>query len=196
VLSAAFRCDAPARCGAFDDERRRVAGDEGGRVRTRNARLSGSALRAIPCQQAAPACPPPACGRSSRACVSRSRRSLRAFRCGTWAVRFARLELERIARSSHRRAHRHLPVAARPRVGRRRRKERNMKVGARLNTKAGVRTDSASSHRPAHRHLPAATRRRVAALDERRIVADERSGRVYIILRRPGCVIDERARPR
>jgi hypothetical protein len=59
---------APARCGAVADERRVVAGD--GRVRTRNAHLSGSALRAIPCPQAAPPCPPPACGRSSRAGAS------------------------------------------------------------------------------------------------------------------------------
>jgi len=32
--TATFRCDAPARCGAFTDERRVVAGDEGGRVWT------------------------------------------------------------------------------------------------------------------------------------------------------------------
>jgi hypothetical protein len=32
VLIAAFHRDAPARCGAFGDERRVVAGDEGGRV--------------------------------------------------------------------------------------------------------------------------------------------------------------------
>jgi len=29
VLIATFRCAAPARCGAFADERRIVAGDEG-----------------------------------------------------------------------------------------------------------------------------------------------------------------------
>ena len=32
ALIATFRCDAPARCGAFADERRVVAGDEGGRM--------------------------------------------------------------------------------------------------------------------------------------------------------------------
>jgi len=31
-LIATFRCVAPARCGAFADERRIVAGDEGGRA--------------------------------------------------------------------------------------------------------------------------------------------------------------------
>jgi hypothetical protein len=34
LLVATFRCAALARCGAFVDERRIVAGDEGGRVRT------------------------------------------------------------------------------------------------------------------------------------------------------------------
>jgi len=45
LLIAAIRCDAPAYCGAFADARRIVAGDGGGRVRTRNARpvRSGSA---------------------------------------------------------------------------------------------------------------------------------------------------------
>jgi hypothetical protein len=31
VLTATFRCDAPARCGAFANERRVVAADGGGR---------------------------------------------------------------------------------------------------------------------------------------------------------------------
>jgi hypothetical protein len=50
VLIANFHRAAPARCGAFADERRVVAGDEGGRVRTRNAYPvpSGSAVRAPP----------------------------------------------------------------------------------------------------------------------------------------------------
>jgi hypothetical protein len=39
ALVAAFRCDAPARCGAFADERRIVAGDNGGRA-YRRARAS------------------------------------------------------------------------------------------------------------------------------------------------------------
>ena len=35
ALIATFRCDAPARCGAFANEHRVVAGDEGSRVRVR-----------------------------------------------------------------------------------------------------------------------------------------------------------------
>jgi hypothetical protein len=43
VPIAAFRCDSPARCGAFADERRVVGGDEGRRVWTRSARPVPSA---------------------------------------------------------------------------------------------------------------------------------------------------------
>jgi hypothetical protein len=54
VRIATFRCGAPARCGAFVDERRVAVGDGGGRVRTRDAHPvpPGSAVRAVSCPSA------------------------------------------------------------------------------------------------------------------------------------------------
>jgi len=45
ACASTFRCDAPARCDASADERRIVAGGEGGRVRTRKAHPARSGVR-------------------------------------------------------------------------------------------------------------------------------------------------------
>ena len=80
MLIATFRCAAPARCGAFADERRIVAGDEGGDVDADAKRASvrsGVQLRFWRT-------------RFSRSSGRQRRRGSRR------SIRFARLELERI----------------------------------------------------------------------------------------------------
>jgi hypothetical protein len=77
VLIATFRCDTPARCGAFADERRIVVGDEGGRADAkRSSSPWGSAV------------PPTLC------CASIGRQTRRGSRR---SIRFARRARERVA---------------------------------------------------------------------------------------------------
>jgi hypothetical protein len=109
---ATFRCAASARCGAFADERRVVAGEGGGRVRRRKAHLaperrgSNSKLPSIPLIMSSHV------GRRSSTRVRVPARVVRRGRSGMkrwWALRFARLALEPMTSSSPPACTRHPP---------------------------------------------------------------------------------------
>jgi len=91
---ATFHRDAPARCGAFADERRVVGGDDGGRESLSQPRQAVRLRRQYALRCAAANGP--------------------SLRC---SIRFARPEFERIALASQRPAHRHLCCAAPVRCG-------------------------------------------------------------------------------
>jgi hypothetical protein len=99
--------------------------------------------------------------RHRRACASRSRRSPRAFRCGTSAGATVRQAgARKITPASRRRRRR---PRADAKCSSSPLEQCAFRSGWCLTTRAGTRTDSASSHRRAHRRLPLRCAGRVAA---------------------------------
>jgi hypothetical protein len=143
-LSATFRPAAPARRGALVDERRVVERRRRGRTDDHArpwSRRSPRALRGGTSSFAAAAV--------SREVVLPSRTWLPTNHGSRPSIRFAGVEIERITGSSHRRAHRHLPLRfARCAIS------PSTPLSRSSIPVISALTDNAPSHRPAHHHLP------------------------------------------